>query len=81
MAISPFSTEQVISEAMTLPHDARALVAERLLASLEEDEPLSPAWRREVNRRTADLDAGRTKAIPLDEAFARVDEALRKVRP
>jgi putative addiction module component (TIGR02574 family) len=49
-----------------------------LVASIE-PAALSAAWQAEVERRVADVDAGRTQAIPADEVFARIDEKLRRV--
>ncbi len=57
---------------------------ERLLRALLEelDGPIDPdadrAWLAEVQRRSADFDAGLVKAIPADEVFERVRSRLKQ---
>ena len=65
------ATVQAIAEqAMQLTPEDREVLVERLIASLEPAEPLHPAWRDEIARRVADMDAGRVRFIPADEAMA-----------
>ncbi len=57
---------------MRLPLKERGELAHRLLVSLDgepEDSPetIAKAWDEEIERRVADMDAGRTKWIPADE--------------
>ena len=57
---------------------------ERLLRALLEelDGPIDPeadrAWLEEVQRRSAQFDAGLVKAIPADEVFERVRARLKR---
>ena len=53
----------------------RAL-AERLLRSLEPDVPsqLHPAWREELRRRAAQIDAGEVRPVPWEEVKRRAWE-------
>ena len=57
---------------------------ERLLRALLEelDGPIDPdadrAWLAEVQRRSADFDAGLVQAIPADEVFERVRARLKQ---
>lgn len=34
------------------------------------------AWSEEINRRIADIESGKTKLIPGEEVFRRIDERL-----
>ena len=72
------STKQILEEALRLSREARALVAEKLLESLDagEDFELSPAWREEVRRRCQELDSGAVQPVPADEVFKKVAEKL-----
>ncbi len=72
------STDHVIAEAMCLPMEARAYVAERLLASLddEESEPLSPAWSAEIKRRWAAYEHGEEKTISAEDLFKKLDARI-----
>ncbi len=71
------SLQTVEADALKLSADERAELIERLIQSLAPTE-LSPEWRDEVERRVGDMDAGRVRAVSADEAFARLDEKLRR---
>ncbi len=64
------------AEAMKLSPEERAHLADRLIASLAEDPGVEEAWAAEVERRVAEIEAGRTQVIPAAEAIARAREAL-----
>jgi putative addiction module component (TIGR02574 family) len=64
--------DQIVDETRQLPQDLRAELVERILLSGHGG--LAPhiedAWQRETRRRVADIQAGRAKGIPLDDALA-----------
>ena len=62
--------QTIADQAMQLTPEDREVLVERLIASLEYAQPLHPAWRDEITRRVADMDAGRVRFIPADEAMA-----------
>jgi putative addiction module component (TIGR02574 family) len=70
------STDQLIQEILQLPREARALLAEKLLESLDfrEDFDVSPAWREEIRRRLQELDSGAVKLVSADEVFKKLAE-------
>ncbi|MBI4220029.1 MAG: addiction module protein [Chloroflexi bacterium] len=72
--------ESVLADALRLDPRARARIAAELLASL--DAPANPdaeaAWAAEIERRVAELDAGRAKLEPWDEVRRRIEAVLRK---
>ncbi len=72
------SVEEIAEEALSLPSEARALLADRLVESLDpaEDRDIKPLWEAEARRRLEDIRAGRVQAIPGDEALARVRSAV-----
>jgi putative addiction module component (TIGR02574 family) len=72
------STEELIKTALGLSREARVLLAEKLLESLDfrEDFELSPAWREEIRRRCQELDSGAVKVIPAEDVFKRIAEKL-----
>ena len=74
------TAEQVAEEALALPSEARALLADRLVESLDPDEDgyLRALWVAEARRRQDDVRSGRVKTIPYDEAMARVKRAVSK---
>lgn len=63
----------IVADAMQLPAEGRAELAGRLVASVDRAE-LSSEWRDEVVARSAECDAGLVKAVPLDEALARLGD-------
>ena len=65
------------AEALKLTASERAHLAERLLASLDEDSEIEEAWAVEVQRRIAEIESGRVQMIPSAEAIARARESLK----
>ena len=65
------------AEAMKLTVEERARLADRLLASLSENAEIEEAWAVEVERRIAEIEAGRAPVIPAAKAIARARDALK----
>ena len=65
------SLQALEAEAMKLPPDERAELAERLLSSVAPEAGLHPAWEAEIGQRLRDHDEGRVSSAPLDEVLAR----------
>ena len=65
------------AQALKLTTSERAHLAERLIASLDEDAEIEEAWAVEVERRVAEIESGRVQMIPSDEAIARARESLK----
>lgn len=72
------TVEQIAEEALSLPSEARALLADRLVESLDpaEDGYIRQLWAAEALRRRDDVRSGRVKTIPSGEALARVRRAV-----
>ena len=72
------TVEQIAEEALALPSEARALLADRLVESLDpaENGDLQQLWVAEALRRRDDVRAERVRTIPGDEALARVRQAF-----
>ena len=70
--------EQITDEALSHPSEARALLADRLVESLDpaEDGSLRQLWTVEALRRCDDVRSGRVQTIPSEEALARVRRAV-----
>lgn len=69
--------EKLEAEALKLTPGERAALAQRLLASLDEDAEIEEAWAAEVERRVAEIESGAVKLIPIDEALAQVRASLK----
>ncbi len=76
----PAVLKKLEDQAMRLPARSRARLAERLLASLEE-EPAEPdaerLWAAEAGRRAEEIASGRLKGIPAEKALRKARAALR----
>jgi len=75
--------EQVLAQALALPREDRARLADALLESLEPDDGEAPteaaweqAWTAELDRRLRDLDEGRATSISYEEFKTRVRARL-----
>jgi len=66
--------KDLTEQALELPLAERAELARRLLDSLEDisEEESDALWAAEAERRYADFRAGRIKATPAAEVFARL---------
>jgi putative addiction module component (TIGR02574 family) len=64
-------TENIMNNALQLPREARALIAEKLLESLDYEEPfeISSEWKTEIQRRCREIDEGKVRLIPGDEVL------------
>jgi putative addiction module component (TIGR02574 family) len=73
--ISP--VDDLAAAAMALPQSERARLAERLLASLDQDAGVEEAWANEVRSRLQQYRAGQVSALP---AAAVHEEARRRLK-
>jgi len=70
-------SKQLLVEALRLTDEERAALAGELIDSLDADvDPdAEAAWAAEIRARVNDLEAGRSKTIPWDEARRRIHAA------
>jgi hypothetical protein len=71
--------EQLAEQAMTLPSESRARLADRLVESLDVDElgPIDRLWVSEAKRRRDDVRTGQVQPINGEDALRKVRESLR----
>lgn len=69
--------EKLEAQALKLTLGERAALAQRLLASLDEDAEIEDAWAAEVERRIAEVESGAVQLIPIAEALAQVRATLK----
>ncbi|MBM3889947.1 MAG: addiction module protein [Verrucomicrobia bacterium] len=72
------TADKIVEEALALPVEARALLADQLVESLDpaEDGSVRKLWAAEAMRRRDEVRSGRVRTIPGDEALARVRRAV-----
>lgn len=72
--------DSVLNAALALPVDDRSRLIQRLIETLEGDDDAShgaeDAWAEVVERRVADLDAGRAHVIDGKAAIAKARQEL-----
>ena len=67
------NTKTLISEAMSLPVEERAMIVDSLLRSLNQPESeIDNKWATVARRRIRELQLGEVKSIPGDEVFAKI---------
>lgn len=67
----------VEAEALKLTAEERAELADRLIASIFEDNEIEAAWEAEVERRIEEIESGRAKLIPAADSIARARAAIK----
>ena len=73
------STEELISEAVSLPVDIRVQLVEKLLQSLNPTEKeTDEVWAAEAERRVQEIESGTVKTVPGDEVFKKIRDRLAK---
>ena len=72
------TVEQLASQAMTLPGEMRARLAELLVESLDADDfgAIEKAWIREAKRRRDEVRTGKVEPISGDEALRDVRNSI-----
>ena len=68
------SVEEITAQAIKLEPSARAALADKLIESLESEEPdeIQRLWSAEALRRRDEIRSGQVKAIPGDEVVQEV---------
>ena len=76
------TVDEIVQEALALPHEDRTRVVKEILHSLEPHDAVraepewEQAWDQEIERRVRDLDEGRATAISHEEFQGRVRSRL-----
>ena len=74
------TVEQLAEQAMNLPGESRARLADLLVESLDADAltEIDQLWLSEAKRRRDEVRAGKVRTIPGDEALRSVRDSLRR---
>ena len=64
------------AEALKLPPEERVLLADHVLASLQQQDEVGEAWGVEIDRRLAEVEAGDVSLIPVEQAIQRARQTL-----
>jgi putative addiction module component (TIGR02574 family) len=69
--------DKIEAAALQLPRAERARLAERLIASLDENAGVEQAWAQEIERRVTELRSGEVETIPGEQVFEELKDLLR----
>ena len=71
-------TDSIIDEILHLPRESRALLAEKLLESLDYEEgfEVGPEWMDEIRRRCREIDDGAVTLSLSEKVFEELDSKL-----
>ena len=74
------SVEQLAEQAMSLPTESRARLADLLVESLDANDlgRIDRLWAAEAIRRRDEVRAGRVQTVPGEEARRKVRDAVRR---
>ncbi|HEY3138988.1 MAG TPA: addiction module protein [Blastocatellia bacterium] len=74
------TVEKLVEQAMTLPSESRARLADLLVESLDADElgEIERLWAAEAIRRRDEVRAGLVETVPGEEALRRVRDSVRR---
>ena len=74
------TVDELAKQAMTLPAESRARLADLLVESLDAEElgRIDQMWIAETKRRRDEVRAGRVETIPGKEALRKVRNALKR---
>jgi Putative addiction module component len=72
-SLMQLSADQIVEETSDWPEDAVADLVNRMLRAKygKVDPSIDEAWHEETRRRIADMECGKVRGVPLDEALAR----------
>jgi len=67
--MSNVTIEAIIDEALKKPEKERALIAERLISSLDSttERDVELAWQKEIEKRLKEIDSGIVRCIPWED--------------
>lgn len=73
----PTPLDSLEAQALKLPPEERAQLADRLISSLFEDHEIENAWATEVEHRIEEIESGRAALVPASDAIARARAAIK----
>lgn len=71
------TVDDILKKAMAMPSRDRAVMAERLIESLDSshDRTVEAAWQSEIERRIKEIDSDEIRLVPWEEVRARLGAA------
>ena len=72
------TAENIVNQALDLPIQVRAFVAEKIIESLDATQnlELSPSWWEEIQKRCREMDQGLVKLCDSKDVFAKACKSI-----
>ena len=70
------SIQEIEAEALRLPPEQRARLAQHLIASLDEADDTERAWTEEASRRAEQIASGDVESLPAADVFTEARRAI-----
>ena len=69
----PITLDQIVEETLEMPAEVVAELVDRIMVARHGgiEPPVAAAWKAEIDRRIAEIEAGRIQGVPLEESLAR----------
>jgi putative addiction module component (TIGR02574 family) len=69
----PITLDQIVEETRELPPETVAELVDRIMVARHGgvDPSAKAAWKSEIDRRIAEIEAGKVQGVPLEESLAR----------
>jgi len=75
----PMTLEQIVEETKHWPPEQVGELLDRLTEDLHASAPeVEAAWKAEIDRRIAEIEAGKVKGVPAEEVAARIQKILKR---
>lgn len=78
LVLMPTTVEELVDQAMILPGEARARLADLLVESLDSSDlgPIDKLWATEAKRRRDEVRTGQVETVPGEDALRKVRDSV-----
>jgi putative addiction module component (TIGR02574 family) len=69
----PITLDEIVEETREMPAEVVTELVDRIMAARHGgvEAPVAAAWKTEIDRRIAEIEAGKVQGVPLEESLAR----------
>jgi len=69
----PMTLDEIVEETREMPAEVVSELVDRIMAARHGgvESPVAAAWKTEIDRRIAEIEAGSVQGVPLEEPLAR----------
>jgi len=69
----PITLDEIVEETREMPAEVVTELVDRIMAARYGgvEAPVAAAWKTEIDRRIAEIEAGKVQGVPLEESLAR----------